>query len=149
MKPEITLRDASSADETFLLRLRKLTMTEHLLNAGVPIDDGTHLQRIRSKFEDAKVIRAREDDVGLLKLSRADAEWHVHQLQLIPEHQGRGIGNAVLRRVLAEAEQANVAVSLSVMRENPARRLYERLGFAYVGETNQDLKMLWRPPTIA
>ncbi|MDR3571277.1 MAG: GNAT family N-acetyltransferase [Candidatus Pacebacteria bacterium] len=149
MEPEITLRDASAADESFLLRLRKLTMTEHLLNAGAPIDDETHLQRIRSNFEDAKVIQAGKDDIGLLKLSRADAEWHVHQLQIIPDYQGRGVGNAVLRRVLAEAEHANVAVSLSVMHDNSARRLYERLGFACVGETSRDLKMLWRPPTIA
>lgn len=148
MELEITLRAASAADESFLLRLRKLTMTEHLRKAGVPIDDDTHFQLIRSYFEDAKVIRAGEDDVGLLKLSRADAEWHVHQLQITPDFQGRGIGNAVLRRVLAEAEHANVAVSLSVMHDNPARRLYERLGFEYVGETPRDLKMLWRPPTI-
>lgn len=149
MEPEITLRKASAGDESFLLRLRKLTMTEHLLNAGVPIDDETHFQRIRSNFDEAQVIRAGKDDIGLLKFSRADAEWHVHQLQIIPDYQGRGIGNAVLRRVLAEAEHANVAVSLSVMHDNPARRLYERFGFAYVGETGEDLKMLWRPPTIA
>jgi ribosomal protein S18 acetylase RimI-like enzyme len=149
MELEITLRDASAADESFLLRLRKLAMTEHLQKAGVPIDDETHFQRIRSNFEDAKVVRAGEEDVGLLKLSRTDAEWHLHQLQIIPDYQGLGIGNAVLRRVLAEAGHANVAVSLSVMHDNPARRLYERLGFAYVGETTSDLKMLWSPPTIA
>lgn len=149
MEDEITMRAASAADECFLLRLRKLTMTEHLIRAGVPVDDETHLERIRSNFEDAKVVRAGEDDVGLLKLSRADAQWRVHQLQIDPDHQGRGIGNAVLRRVLAEAEQANVIVSLSVMRENPARRLYERLGFEYVGETPSDLEMLWYPRTSA
>ncbi len=60
---------------------------------------------------------------------------------------GAGIGEAVLRLVLAEAEEANVAVSLSVMHHNPARRLYERLGFEYAGETPSDVKLLWRPRT--
>lgn len=36
--------------------------------------------------------------------------------------------------VLREAGQAGVAVELSVLKVNPARRLYERLGFVQVSE---------------
>ncbi|WP_277428466.1 hypothetical protein [Trinickia sp. Y13] len=36
---EITLRAASAADQPFLLQLGKLTMTKHLLKAGVATDD--------------------------------------------------------------------------------------------------------------
>ncbi|ATF34164.1 N-acetyltransferase [Burkholderia thailandensis] len=145
MAQKITLRPASTADEPFLLRLRKRTMTDHLQKAGVPADDETHYERIRSNFEDAKVIRADDEDVGLLKVSRAVAEWHVHQLQISPDYQGRGIGKAVLGLVLEEAKDANVAVSLSVMHDNPARRLYERLGFKLVGETPRDVLLVWHP----
>ncbi|AIO37496.1 acetyltransferase domain protein [Burkholderia cenocepacia] len=149
MEPKITLRPASAADEPFLLRLRKLTMAEHLRKAGVSTDDETHYQRIRSNFEDAKIVRAGEEDIGLLKLSRAVTEWHVHQLQISPEYQGRGIGQAVLRLVLAEAKDADVAVSLSVMHGNPARRLYERLGFKLVAETPSDVELVWHPQANA
>jgi ribosomal protein S18 acetylase RimI-like enzyme len=147
MKLTIELRPASIADEPFLLQLRKSTMTEHLQKAGVATDDGTHFERIRANFEDARVVRAGDEDVGLLKISREVSKWHVHQLQISPNCQGRGIGEAVLRLVLAEAKEANVAVSLSVMHRNPARRLYERLGFKYAGETPSDVKLLWRPQT--
>lgn len=46
-----------------------------------------------------------------------------------PGHRGRGVGTALLKRLLSEASSLFPAVSLSVSPENPARRLYERLGF--------------------
>ena len=46
-----------------------------------------------------------------------------------PEHRGRGVGTALMKRLLAEASALFPAVSLSVSPDNPARRLYERLGF--------------------
>ena len=50
------------------------------------------------------------------------------------EARGRGIGGALLDALLARArEQRHRALSLSVDRQNPARRLYERTGFRDAG----------------
>ncbi|PFH19355.1 MULTISPECIES: GNAT family N-acetyltransferase [Burkholderia] len=148
MRPIIRLRPASLADLPFLLRLRRLTMTPHLQRAGVPTDDHTHDQRIRAHFEDASIICEGADatEIGLLKVTRAAHEWHVHQIQLLPDRQGQGIGQAVLSELLAEATRANMAVSLGVLHGNPARRLYERLGFRFVSETETGTgtNMIWR-----
>lgn len=54
-------------------------------------------------------------------------------MALLPAHRGHGIGTALLRRLLAEAARTSEAVSLSVSESNPARRLYERVGFVVVG----------------
>ncbi|MGU7783996.1 GNAT family N-acetyltransferase [Burkholderia sp. PU8-34] len=143
MSQNITLRAASPADLPFLLRLRKLTMTEHLQRVAMPTDDDTHWQRIGSHFEDAKVICAGTESIGLLKLSRTGSEWHLHQVQVMPAYQGRGIGNGVLHAVLAEATREGASVSLSVLHGNPARCLYERLGFRLVAETSVDAKLVW------
>ena len=48
---------------------------------------------------------------------------------VLPERRGQGIGTDLLKRLLAEAERSFPAISLSVSPNNPARRLYERLGF--------------------
>lgn len=119
MSQKITLRAASPLDVPFLLRLRKLTMTEHLQRVAVATDDDTHYQRIWANFEDARVICKGTDAIGLLKLSRASDEWHLHQIQILPSHQGKGIGKMVLREVLTEARREGVPVSLSVLRGNP------------------------------
>ncbi|HYF65612.1 MAG TPA: GNAT family N-acetyltransferase [Herpetosiphonaceae bacterium] len=50
------------------------------------------------------------------------------------EYRGRGIGTALLRELAAGLAGRYPAVSLSVSHDNPALRLYERLGFRIVGE---------------
>ena len=70
---------------------------------------------------------------GLLVESRPDS-LYIHELQIMPEHQGRGLGTAVIRHVMSDAAARGLAVGLSVVAANPrARRLYERLGFHVTG----------------
>ncbi|KHK59285.1 GCN5 family acetyltransferase [Burkholderia sp. A9] len=146
MPPTISLRPASPQDVPFLLRLRQLTMTEHLQRVGTPTDDDAHHQRIAAHFEDAMIVCEGADatPIGLLKVTRATAEWYVHQIQILPSRQGQGIGAAVLRELLAEAAREHVPVALGVLRGNPARRLYERLGFQLVAETERSATLIWR-----
>ena len=58
-----------------------------------------------------------------------------------PEHRGRGIGSCLLDALLDRASQRHAAVSLSVSAANPAVRLYERLGFETVVESDASLTM--------
>src|SRR5262249_14212560 len=47
-----------------------------------------------------------------------------------PEHRGRGIGKALLAGAAAEALRRGApCIELTVRAQNPARRLYERVGF--------------------
>jgi ribosomal protein S18 acetylase RimI-like enzyme len=51
---------------------------------------------------------------------------------VLPEYRGKGIGTALLMRHLEAAAGLYRALSLSVSPRNPAKRLYERLGFEIV-----------------
>jgi ribosomal protein S18 acetylase RimI-like enzyme len=62
-----------------------------------------------------------------------------------PEHQGKGIGTRLISEVLQDAHSRGLAVRLRVLKVNPAQRLYERLGFAVVGETETHHLMEARP----
>ncbi len=56
-------------------------------------------------------------------------------IAVVPGRRGSGIGLALLTATLAAARQAgHPAVSLSVEVDNPAQRLYERVGFKKVGQ---------------
>lgn len=56
-------------------------------------------------------------------------------ISLLKPYRGRGIGTALMRRMLGELKDAGYArASLSVQKENPALRLYERLGFRIAGD---------------
>jgi ribosomal protein S18 acetylase RimI-like enzyme len=60
-------------------------------------------------------------------------------VEVLPEWQGQGIGTRVVSRVVQEA--GGVPVSLHVLKGNPARALYERLGFVIDGETATHVTM--------
>lgn len=61
------------------------------------------------------------------------------------ELRGRGVGEALLRALIEVAREAALpALSLSVERDNPAARLYARLGFVVVGEDDGAWTMLLR-----
>lgn len=63
-------------------------------------------------------------------------------ISLYAPYRGRGIGTALMRAMLAKLEGSGCRrVSLSVSRENPACRLYARLGFKVVGENAEDYLM--------
>ena len=62
------------------------------------------------------------------------AEAEIHTIGVDPAHQGRGIGRALLRGLLAVADARHATVFLEVRTDNePARTLYESEGFAVVG----------------
>lgn len=62
---------------------------------------------------------------------------------------GRGVGSRLLDALIAAArEQELTALSLSVERDNYARRLYERVGFRQVDEVGGSLTMLLRLPHV-
>jgi ribosomal protein S18 acetylase RimI-like enzyme len=53
-------------------------------------------------------------------------------IAVLPQYIGQGIGALLLARLLDDARALYPAVVLSVRATNPARRLYERLGFVVV-----------------
>lgn len=63
-------------------------------------------------------------------------------IALLPESRGQGIGTGLMQRLLAAARPLYPAISLSVTASNPARHLYERMGFVTVAEKEGSLVML-------
>jgi ribosomal protein S18 acetylase RimI-like enzyme len=55
-------------------------------------------------------------------------------IAVVPEYIGKGVGTALLSKLLETAPKFFPAVVLSVRETNPAISLYERLGFEVVGE---------------
>ncbi|MGB5897493.1 MAG: N-acetyltransferase, partial [Geitlerinemataceae cyanobacterium] len=53
-------------------------------------------------------------------------------IAVLPAYRGQGVGTRLLVRLLDAAKTLYPAVSLSVRRDNPAMRLYRRMGFQVV-----------------
>ena len=139
-------RRANPSDTEFLLQLRRSLMDPHLIASGADTSLEAHLERLHYRFDCAEILLAGNRPVGLLKIARDEGNWELIQLQLIPELQGRGIGTQLLRQLIVDATAAGVSLTLSVLKANPARALYERLGFVAEGESAVEYHLRWHNP---
>ena len=65
-------------------------------------------------------------------------------ISLLPEYRGQGTGTQLLNGLLLLLrENGYRQVSLSVQKENPALRLYQRMGFRIVAEKGTEYLMIW------
>ena len=144
----IEQRQATAADLPYLLALRRATMEPHLHASGADTSEDAHRTRILHGFEHACILERNGAPVGLLKLHRSEHAWDLLQIQLDPSLHGQGLGRRILDEILADADAARVPVTLGVLKANPARRLYERLGFVLFGEDAHEYRMR-RDPAAA
>jgi ribosomal protein S18 acetylase RimI-like enzyme len=61
-----------------------------------------------------------------------DADTPEVTIGVKPQARGRGVGGMLLDALIAEATRRGVGLCLNVRHDNPARRLYERVGFRLV-----------------
>ena len=83
--------------------------------------------------------------IGRLYWRDAAAEATLIDISLVACERGRGLGTVLLRERIARADAAGRAVGLHVEPDNPALRLYRRLGFEVVGDNQVYLKMRREP----
>jgi ribosomal protein S18 acetylase RimI-like enzyme len=91
------------------------------------------------------VIVADGTPIGRLYVARWPGDIRIVDIALMPEHRGSGLGTRLLRELFAEADATRRKVSIHVEVFNPARRLYERLGFVQAGDRGVYL-LMERPP---
>jgi GNAT superfamily N-acetyltransferase len=105
----------------------------------------------RQTFPEASydLIVADPEVLGRLYVNRGPEAVLVIDLALLPQHRGRGTGTMLLERVLSEAAAAGKPVRIHVEQFNPARRLYERLGFRVIEDQGVYLLMEASYPNTA
>jgi ribosomal protein S18 acetylase RimI-like enzyme len=132
--PPYSLRPATADDYPFLYDLHVAAMKDYVARTW-GWDDAFQRKMFADKFrpEGSQVVVAGGRDVGVVE-RRPDA-WFIANIEIAPAAQGRGLGAAIVLDLLATAARDGLPVRLQVLKVNPARRLYERLGFAITGET--------------
>jgi GNAT superfamily N-acetyltransferase len=85
--------------------------------------------------------------VGRLYVALTARDCRIMDVALLDAHRNRGIGTALMRAVLEDAQAAGVPASLHVEPFNPALRLYMRLGFVHV-ETRGVYLYMERPCSV-
>lgn len=137
------LRPAEAADRDLARRIY-LETTRPYIRHLAEWTDAFIVARFATRFDIAttRMIELDGETIGWVRQSETGAEIVLEQIYLAPDRQGRGLGSALLRELLDEWQPTGRPVTLRVLKENPARRLYERFGFRVTGET--DIQYLMR-----
>lgn len=154
----IVIRPATRADEPFLWEM--LYQAIH-----VPAGEPPFPREILREPEISRYMQGwgKPDDLGFLALDKGQpvgAVWarlmtgdnrgfgYVDDatpeltIAILPEYRGKGIGRRLIIRLLETAQTRYDAICLSVSPDNPAQRLYLRLGFDVIQEESSALTLV-------
>ncbi|HXG59603.1 MAG TPA: GNAT family N-acetyltransferase [Thermoanaerobaculia bacterium] len=156
MRERISFRPETSDDEEFLYRLYASTREPEMRIVPWTAEQKEEFLRMqfraqtfhyRNHYSGATfaILLLDGDPVGRLYLHQQPGDLRIMDIALVPEHRGEGIGTMLLREIMERAASAGDSVSIHVEQQNPARRLYERLGFRAVAENGVYLLMKWHP----
>ncbi|TFI57765.1 N-acetyltransferase [Sphingomonas parva] len=148
-------RPADEADLPFLFGVYASTRLEELAQTGWPAEMQTIFLRqqfdaqhhhYRTYYSEAEwlVVQWRGADVGRLYFEEWPSQVRIIDIALLPAARGHGLGAAILQDMLALAAGLSKAASIHVEKNNPAMRLYRRLGFATVEDKGVYDLMEWR-----
>ena len=136
----LRLEPAHEDDADALVALRIAAMRESLERLG-RFDPERARARFLDGFEPAYTRHVVVDGqrVGFVVLKPDGDDLLLDHLYVLPAHQGRGIGAAVIADVLAHADARRARVRLGALRGSDANRFYRRHGFVQVGEGEWDI----------
>lgn len=143
------LRPVTAADAAFLLQVYAGTRADELALTSwdtVTRDtfvrqqaqaQATHYQAHWPAAEHVVITLqqgGRSHDVGRLWLHRSADAVHVLDVAVLPAWRAQGVGGQVLQQLQHQARAQGQALTIHVESGNPARHLYDRLGFLPVGQ---------------
>ncbi|PCK32151.1 GNAT family N-acetyltransferase [Pseudoalteromonas piscicida] len=134
---------AKKCDLNYLVALRKATMVPHLENAKLFLSEAEHKARVLYEYSCSHLIYVDGMCVGLAKFKQRENDYYLFQLQIEPQQQGRGLGAQVINSLIDS--NSKLPWVLTVLKANPAKQLYERLGFVAFDEDEYEFHLRREP----
>jgi GNAT superfamily N-acetyltransferase len=133
----ITFRDASPADTEFARNAHHTAyhdvVAEQFGSWDTPLQD--KLFQESWVIPQTKILLCENIPCGYLRTEDTENQLWIHEMVLLPEFQGKGIGTWLLQELTAEAAKLRKPACLRVLHKNRAASLYKAAGFTQIGET--------------
>lgn len=146
------LIEASSEDESWLDGLRRRAYADLFDTTWGGWDEARHLRQFSESIGRGQIsiIEIEGRRVGMIQLLDHSDAVEVAEIQIDPSQQNRGVGTRVLVDLLSMASARGRDVRLKVALTNErAIKLYERLGFSSVGESETHCHMRYRASHVS
>jgi GNAT superfamily N-acetyltransferase len=145
----LEIRETSIADFSFIYNLHRQTMYSYVEETW-GWEEEVQLQGMREDFDNSlfEIICLNRQDIGVISVIDRGNELFLNYMAILPIYQKQGLGTQILRKVLTQAAERGIPVKLNVMRVNPAKALYDRLGFKVVGSDRDRYFMEWQSDRV-
>ena len=142
----ITRRQVTSQDDAFLLALFKAVRAPDFAIAGLAPAQLDMLLDMQFQAQtggyaaqfpgaDNQIVLLDGVDAGRILVHRSPSQFVLVDISVLPAHQNRGLGTALVTGLIAEARAAGVPLRCSVGLSNTGSlRFHQRLGFRIVSQ---------------
>jgi ribosomal protein S18 acetylase RimI-like enzyme len=146
MRHALTLTLAGTADAEYLYRVTETTMRAYVEASFGEWHEDVQRTSIGDLVSRGQVLLIWLNGIriGMMSVREQPTELVLDRLYLSPDAQGRGIGTQLLNDLVQRARSAGKPLRLRVLTSNPAKRLYERLGFVVTHTTPERYDMEFR-----
>ncbi|NNF96176.1 MAG: GNAT family N-acetyltransferase [Halobacteria archaeon] len=93
-----------------------------------------------TKFE---IIVVNGNEVGAYLVNEEFDHYWLEMLLIDKKMQRHGLGTAIINKLQMDSEKSGKPLKLSVLKVNPAKKFYSRLGFHIYDEDESFFKMAW------
>lgn len=131
----IETRAATEADFDFLVDLHRQTFRTYV-EQNWSWDEARQKKELHEDFHafPHNVICDHGDPIGVISVVDQGETLFLQYIAILPTHQRQGLGTQLVRNLLDQAFERGISVTLHVLKINPAKALYDRLGFEVTDE---------------
>ena len=95
---------------------------------------------IQNNAKHIKIISNNHEKIGFFHGSiDNNGDYELGNICILPAYQGKGLGTKILKDIIDKHKDQNIY--LQYFKQNPVERLYTRLGFKKINETNFHIQM--------
>ncbi len=142
---EYSFKNCTLDDFEFLFELKKENFKWYVDKIWGWNDDDQK-QRLKQDLEEhlahKRIILVDSKKVGVYAVHITEnGDLFINEISILKEYQHKGIGRKILEEQLKENRQKGIRTILQVFKDNPAKTLYEELGFKVYGENETHYQM--------
>lgn len=99
-------------------------------------------QDLKEHLSHKRIILINGQSIGVYATHITEnGDLFINEISILKEYQRKGIGRKILENQLKENQKNRIRTILQVFKDNPAKNLYEQLGFRVYGETETHYQM--------
>ena len=141
---QIEFRKCEYNDLDFIVNLKELCFKwyiEKIYGWDINVQKSKTLNELDRHINDMRIIMFDNEDIGITTFYEDDEAYIVGLIAIHPNYQKRGIATMIINEYINIAQHNNKKIKIKTYKENPAKNLYERLGFKIYNEDETHVHM--------